>query len=272
MSWLATPSRPKECINFMVVRMDGGLGNQAFEWAFGRSVSLVKNEELFFEKFELDDGIHRNYALDAFNVDVEFAEPSGERYLEKTFAYDKDVITAPSGSHFVGSWQTEKYFNEEIVRKEMTLRNPVSDRTQKIADEIVNTADSAFVHVRRGDALLPAAAVYHGVMTMDYFNKAIEHVCERVSDAKFFVFSEEPSWCSSRFPKGCRVLDCGLPHEDIWLMSLCKHAIISNSTFGWWGCWLGDTQPNRVCVAPRRWFLGAKLDYSDVVPERWTTL
>lgn len=267
----------------MIVRFNGGLGNQLFQYAFGRSVATARNEELFFEKQGLGWGSHRAYGLDAYKViNIQFAAGSGPIYREPIFTYDARVYDQPRGTHFIGNWQTEKYFNKDIVRSELSLANPVSEKTQEIAKEIIETPESAFIHVRRTDYLIPSTAAYHGNMTMDYYTKAIAYIKERVPNVSFFVFSDDTDWCRVTFPNyriidhnkmGCGNTGPGKEHEDLYLMSLCKHAIIPNSSFGWFGAWFGDVDPTgRIIIAPAQWFLGANLDYSDVVPERWVKL
>ncbi len=271
----------------MIVRLDGGIGNQLFEYAFGRSVSLARDEELFFEieQLGLDFPLvssPRAYSLDAFNVNVQLVATTRQpKYVEHVFSFDKGVYTAPRGMHFVGCWQTEKYFNANVIRKDLTLREPVSNQTEIVASEIQAIPNSAFIHVRRTDYLNPDAAAYHGNMTIDYYKSAMTYICERADEVKFFVFSDDPEWCRQNF-EGCRIISHnkmgskstgpGKEHEDLYLMSLCKHAIFPNSSFGWWGCWLGDTQTNRICIGPKRWFLGAKLCTDDIIPERWIKL
>jgi len=96
----------------MIVYLGGGLANQMFQYAFGRSVSIIRKEELFFEKTSL--GLtQRAYGLDAFNIKIRFVglPTTAPRYQEGIFHYDPEVYTAPKGTYFLGCWQTEKYFN-----------------------------------------------------------------------------------------------------------------------------------------------------------------
>jgi Glycosyl transferase family 11 len=263
----------------MIVLLQGGLGNQMFQYAFGRSVSRARNEELLFEKRgDMRDGIARfNYSLDVFKTGVTFTTSgnTSSQYKERIFAYDKEVYTAPNGTHFTGYWQTEKYYFEpEIIRAELSLRNVVSDQAQRIADEISAKPNSVFIHVRRTDYLSPDVGPWMGNLTIDYYKKSMAYVRERISDAAFFVFSDDPEWCRQKF-EGCRILDQGQDHEDLFLMSQCKHAVIANSSFGWWGAWLGDF-PGKTVIAPYRWFaapsiINIKWDatQSDIIPNRW---
>jgi hypothetical protein len=251
----------------MVVRLVGGLGNQMFQYAFGRSLSIARGESLYFDTSVLG---WRTYGLGAFNVDVQIGHMSKSVYEERMFCYDPGAVTAPPGTYFKGYWQTEKYFNVEVLRREFSLRNPVSEQTAKVADAIRSAENSAFIHVRRTDYLSPNTAAYHGNMGMDYYVSAMAHIRERAPGIRFFVFSDDTAWCRENFAD-CQIVDHnknGKEHEDLFLMSLCNHAIAANSSFSWWGAWLGDGAPGRIVIVPAKWFL-ADLDTKDLVPERW---
>lgn len=267
----------------MIVRLFGGMCNQMFQYAFGRSVSSVRKEPLFFEPWYLGPGCARAYSLGAFNVNVSWADGvEGPAYFESRFRFDPRVYSAAPGSHFKGYWQTEKYFDDRIVRKELTLRNPIGAESQRVAENILS-GPSAFVHVRRTDYLKPRAAACHGNMGMDYYTAAMNFVREREPEVKFFIFSDDPDWCRSAFPfdtvvghNGWGSGDRGpsTEHEDLYLMSLCNHAVICNSSFGWWGAWLGDevTRRPRIVVGPRQWFVRPGMESRDIMPERWMKL
>jgi Glycosyl transferase family 11 len=116
---------------------------------------------------------------------------------------------------------------------------------------------------------------------MDYYNAAMSYVREREPEVRFFIFSDDPDWCRSTFPHDTVVGHNGwgsgnrgpaTEHEDLYLMSLCNHAVICNSTFGWWGAWLGDevTRRPRIVVSPEKWSVDGKP--RDIVPERWIKL
>lgn len=267
----------------MIVRLLGGMCNQMFQYAFGRSVSSVKKEPLFFAPLGLGPGFPRAYSLGAFNVNVNLANDMEEPvYREPSFRYDPNVYNAVPGSFFKGYWQTEKYFDDRIVRKELSLRNPVGPESQRVAENILH-GPSAFVHVRRTDYLLPQTVLHHGNMGMDYYIAAMSYVREREPEVKFFIFSDDPDWCRSAFPGDTVVGHNGwgsgdrgpsTEHEDLYLMSLCNHAVICNSTFGWWGAWLGDEAARRprIVVGPEKWFARPDLESPDIVPERWIQL
>jgi Glycosyl transferase family 11 len=261
----------------MIVQLNGGLGNQLFQYAFGRALSSEHKVPLFFNKSDLDCG-RRHYALDSFNVSVKFKAPGAITHFRETqFNYDPQVHTADTNAYFVGYWQTEKYFHTmaTTLRQEITLKTQVSTKTAEVGRQILLSPESTFVHVRRSDYLTPHTSAYHGNLTMDYYLSAMKYINdETTSVANYFVFSDDPSWCRQNFPD-CQIVDHNLGKgeevEDLYLMSLCKNAIIANSSFSWWGAWLGDTKPDRICIGPKKWFSGANLNTEDILPKRWVT-
>jgi hypothetical protein len=115
---------------------------------------------------------------------------------------------------------------------------------------------------------------------MEYYQKAIQRIQDS-AHPKFFVFSDDPDWCRETFPKDFTIVghnkpgngqSTGAENEDLWLMKLCRHAIIANSAFSWWGAWLGDTQKGRMVIAPKRWFANPSINSDDIVPNRWTKI
>jgi hypothetical protein len=267
----------------MIVRLAAGMGNQLFQWAFGRCVSLKRGEELFFEKHDLDAGHPRAYSLGAFGLDLKFAEPNGAPQFIEThekFGFDPEVYKVPNGTHFIGNWQTEKYLNRDLVLENLGWHTQPSPQTVSVAHEILSSSETAFVHVRRTDYLIPSTVAYHGNVSREYYAAAMEFIRSRYPHVRFYIFSDDPGWSYENFP-GCRVVDHNKPgsgetgpgreHEDLHLMSLCKHAIIPNSSFGWWAAWLrrDKDRPGCYTIAPKVWFRKEGLRYTDVVPERW---
>lgn len=258
----------------MIVRLTGGLANQLFMYAFGKSLALRRGVPVQFvwQRSTWD------YALDLYNTKIELVPPPTSNalvYDERTFAFDNDALNVLPGTYMRGYWQSEKYFFQpEVWRQDLTLREPVSPLARRAVDHL-NSVESVFIHVRRGDYLNPGTAAFHGNLghadlKQGYYADAIEFVKQRVVKPEFYVFSDDPQWCRDYLPYPVISMQGFSRQEDLYVMSQCRHGIMANSTFGWWANWLGD-RPGRVVVAPKKWF-NAQADLSSIIPERWTRL
>jgi hypothetical protein len=262
----------------MVVNIQGGMGNQMFQYAFGRSLSITRNEELFFDISRCGGDVngHRPYVLDQFNTQVrEVRGHSGPERGEPVFRYDPTVYNAPPGTFFNGYWQTEKYFNIPIVRQELGVVKNIPSTQAFNWMKKITSGPRAFIHVRRGDYTREPHLSFHGLQSMDYYYRrgweSIRHQRDHeLPITKFYVFSDDTDWCYKNFPSDFEIVTGTKPIEDLWLMSCCRDGIIANSSFSWWGAWLGDGKhENRIIFAPKKWFESPSMCYDDVVPDRW---
>lgn len=260
----------------MIVRLTGGLCNQIFMYAFGRSMSLRRNEPVQFD-WRPSPG-RDYYALDAYNVKVDLVKKPMQApfvYIEPGFAFDAKALEQPTGTAFIGYWQSEKYFfKSEIWREELTLQRPMRYAAIRVAEQL-RRENSVFIHVRRGDYLNPGTAAYHGNLghanlQEGYYKDAIAYITEKVNNPKFVIFSDDPTWCQQNMPYPVISAQGFNRCEDLYLMSQCRHAILANSSFSWWGAWLGDYS-GRICIAPKKWF-NADVDTSTLIPDRWVRL
>jgi len=251
----------------------GGLGNQFWQYAFGRSMSLRRNEPVQF-----DLCLTRPYALDVYNTKVELIKKPLQVpivYTEPSFAFDSEVLEKPIGTAFIGYWQSPKYFfKPEVWRQELTFKEPRSPKAQLTAD-FLQADNTVFIHIRRGDYLNPGTAAYHGNLghanlQKGYYKDAIDYMTEKISNPKFVIFTDDPAWCSQNLPYPVISGNDFNQHDDLYLMSQCKHGIGANSSFSWWGAWLGEHKGG-IYIFPKKWF-NADIDTSDLVPSRWTRL
>jgi Glycosyl transferase family 11 len=250
----------------MIVSLTGGLGNQLFMYAFGKSLSLRRNEPVQFHWQKAT----RDYVLDAYSMKIDLVKSRGTEHIydEPAYQFVPEALNQPPGTYFRGYWQTERYFKEyeDTIREEITLKEKPSEKVEETAKNLC-AGNSVFIHVRRGDYLNPGTKEYHGVPLEDYYKRAIEHVKSRVENPEFFVFSDDTDWCAQNMPG--TVVSGFNQCEDLHLMSYCKHGILANSTFGWWAAWLGNAG---VVVAPKNWFVRNDICTQDLIPDRWSTL
>ena len=284
----------------IVIKLMGGLGNQMFQYAAGLSAAERLGTELkmdlsWFDSLEEVD-TPRFYELDNFNLKQEFINKNDfvlkndgfkniiinirkkqlNLYKEPQFNYSDKFLKIKNNTYIEGYFQTEKYFNSirDDVIDSFTLKNKASVKSAKIIDQIKNS-DSVSLHVRRGDYVSNKNAnKFHGLMGEAYYKKAIALINKKIKNPKYFIFSDEIEWVKNSFdlPKNSVYIThnkSGI--EDMRIMIECKHNIIANSSFSWWGARLG-LQKDKVVIAPKQWFLDSNTNTSDVIPERWSQI
>jgi Glycosyl transferase family 11 len=292
----------------ITVRLAGGLGNQMFQYAFGRSLSCHLNTSLKLDLNYLADrpqvAAHtfREFSLNIFEIDVEvanfrksssinhyIANPNvmlwkvrkkilGQTlYVEKRDSwFDTEVFNLKGDLYFEGNWQNLRYFDgiEDIVKQDFSFKNKLSEDLNRLADEIQNS-ESICLHVRRGDYVWqPHANKFNGLKGIDYFNSAVSLILQKLNDVRIYVFSDDIAWCveNVKFDRIVRFVEYEYPnrqtHEYFRLMTLCRHFVIANSTFSWWAAWLSQN-PSKIVVAPEKWFEDSTIDTSDLIPESW---
>ena len=254
---------------------------------------------------------HESYALDAFSVPERFATPGeieqtrgsrpiwhrrwrnnlqrllrpghppapGNWHAPPSFAFYPAFFEQPDNTYLHGMFQSERFFAPVAgdVRARFSRPGPGPAALAPLAGRI-KSGPSAFLHFRRGDYVTdPRYARDIGQPAASYYDAAVRRLRERHPAATLYIFSDDIDAVARDFkPPGphefVREPAGTAPHEVLHLMSLCDHAIIANSTFSWWGAWLGE-KPGQFVIAPRRWFAaGSPHDGRDVVPDRWTKL
>ena len=281
----------------IIVKLIGGLGNQMFQYATARRLAekhstILKLDVTGFEHYKL----HR-YSLHCFQCWEYLAtwseidrivyrhgllhklkgmvctklklqdSPSSSWIVEKEFHFDPQILEASNNILLDGYWQTEKYF---VVKYQ---QNPES---AKFADRIQNT-ESISLHVRRSDYVQNALTHrIHGTCDRDYYDRAVSYIGDRISNPHLFIFSDEPEWAKQnlKISHPNTIVDCNdasCNYEDLRLMSSCKHNIIANSSFSWWGAWL-NSNPEKIIIAPQKWISVTTRNIKDLIPDSWIKL
>lgn len=298
-------------MNTVITRLEGGLGNIMFQYALGRYLSLKNGARLKFDVSSCKVNLLGDYSLslELFNINIEeniatdkeiklfewYKIKSGRQWFlynlffadtnkyikEKWFHFDPEILKLRGDIYLNGWWQTEKYFNtiREQLLNDFTVREPLSGRNKYFSEKITAT-NSISIHFRRLDYVKnKKTRNYHGELSKEYYKEALGIIVSKVKNPVFFIFSDDPLWVQENisFPlETVYVLGndpMESPHEDMRLMSLCKHNIIANSSFSWWGAWLNQNK-EKIVIAPNVWLAeGSKKNNSkDVVPENWVTL
>jgi hypothetical protein len=281
----------------IATRLMGGLGNQMFQYAVGRRLAIRRGTELVLDLSYLVNqprgDVPRHFEIDCFHIVGKRAtEPldggrvqrllrlgrssAFRRLRERGVQFQPAVLESPDNTLLIGYWQSEKYFKDEEaqIRRDFAFAAALSPEKSAVARTIGENAVSA--HIRRGDYVShPAASKFHGLLPLEYYERAAAVITNRTKDPHFFVISDDPAWCRSHIKlPGATTFVGDTPgpgHEDMQLMSLCRHHIIANSSFSWWGAWLNERH-DKIVVAPRRWFTDESRDTRDLVPESWIRL
>ena len=274
----------------IVVKLISGLGNQLFQYSFARRISLERNVPLKLDISFYDSQDLRAYKLDCFNIEAEvITRQEVNRFLRKDwlwparkgwnatqrlfpyykkrfveeqekFEYDPAMNKMGKNAYIVGYWQHHQYHqrHESTLRKELTLRPSYQQKVGQLRDEIEANGQSVSLHIRRGDYVTdPYAKGRFGALPMSYYRKAIEQIKQRTVKPEIYVFSDEIDWAKEHLNVECPTHYVSLddPDQDVlelFLMSRCKHNIMANSTFSWWGAYL-NSNPEKIVIAPQRW-------------------
>jgi len=294
----------------ITIKLKGGLGNQMFQYALGRKLAQKHGTTLALDVAFLNDRtprkdvIFRNFDLDIFKLDPSVKIVNMPHYIdpvskiaklffilklkldknyikEKYFQFDPAILDVPDGSYLDGQWTSEKYFSDigDIIRREFLFKEALLPISEDLA-RVIASENSVCVNIRRADFVAnKITATFHGVMDEEYFSKAMKIMENALTTAPhFFVFSDDIEWCKKNITSQFPVTFVDHSHKGVkfgnylHLMTLCKHFIIPNSTFGWWAAWLSTSDPQKKVIAPKQWFADPKVDTRDVIPSTWTRL
>jgi hypothetical protein len=294
----------------LTVSLQGGLGNQLFQYAFGRAWSLRNNLQVIFDDygFQFDRVFKRSLLLKNFSI-PNGIEINSSRYLfqlarflkhfgkigvwlgkrhqpyiliEKNAQFESKLIqTSILGSSYAfGYWQDEQYFIEyaKTIRKDLCLLKPFSITNELLKQEILSTPHSVAIHIRRLHQVSAnqeeQSPHKNGeedgiILSANYYHRAMAYLEKQVPKANYFIFSDYKIWAKKNliFKNQVKYLqhDESTDYEDLILMSLCKHHIIANSSFSWWGAWLGESE-GQIVIAPKAIKLTPK------IPKKWVTI
>jgi hypothetical protein len=273
----------------------GGHSNQMFQYATAKSLAFKKNAKL---RMDLSwfysiapEYTPRVYELGTYNLKQEFGKPgivfklknklgSARYYNEKSFAYDPDVFNLPKDAYLTGYFQSEKYFKDirSQLLSDFSFKLPAKGKNATLLKKIQQDESSVSLHIRRGDYVSnPNANQHHGVKGIEYYKKALIHIKKTVKTPTLYVISNDPAWCKENLKLDAKMVfvdnndDVTGGAEDMRLMRACRHNIMANSSFSWWGAWLNEN-PDKIVIAPKKWFNNPEQDTSDLLPDEWVKL
>lgn len=296
--------------NRVVVQLKGGLGNQLFQYALGRRLSMQLNATLLFDCSILDNRVpvssftFRSFDLDVFPITGRIATASdlplfpasssirspwphllqiaqlmsrGYIYVyERGYAYNPAVAEKQGKRIYLnGYWQSYRYVEPitSTLLSDLTFTSPLPENCLSLANQISESM-SVCLHIRRSDFLhLPL----HQANNPNYIDRAVQLIGQRVTNPHFFVFSDDLAWCRANL---------SLPYPTVFvpdelsgrngtlhfrLMTYCKHFITANSTFSWWAAWLSQASSDKLVITPNQWF-GDGRSIDDLIPKSWIRL
>ncbi len=289
----------------IIAKITSGLGNQLFQYALARHLSIKYKTPLYFDlgfyDFKNPANTARQFKLDHFTIKYKTLPTVAGIYWskatkvfpnrslsplftwiqEKQHHYDDLVLNQRAGCITLqGYWQSEKYFKDiaPILRKDLVFKSTPQAGFDAYEKAITASVTPVSVHIRRGDYVHhPEFSKTYGFVGLDYYRKAIEMMQKLYGNCVFFVFTDDKPWVEKHlaFIKNSVLVDNRGENsdlDDLHLMSLCKHNIIANSSYSWWGAWLNGNE-EKLVIAPRVWYRNKpELNTKDMLPAEWLAL
>jgi hypothetical protein len=267
--------------SLVITKLTGGIGNQMFQYAIAKAMAARNKSPLLLDISAFPDPIGCCYTLGCFKINEKTtSEAQIINTRELNFYFDPNILIKNGLVSLAGYWQSEKYFKdqEQLIRDCFEFHRPIDNAWE---GKIWNS-NSVAVHIRRGEyAESKSTLDFHGLCPIDYYKEAYAVIKAADPEAKFFIFTNDIKWNGLKDFEGELVsIDHGLwnssTHQragqlDMYLMSLCKHHIIANSTFSWWGAWL--KKRDGLTIAPKKWFVnGPRWKPEDLFPTSWIIL
>jgi hypothetical protein len=292
----------------IVIKLEGGLGNQMFQYAFvsilaKRNKALVLIDKSSYGVTEKIEGYTpRNFELSIFDNSYTSIRDSellhfyrlsklnkikkklGFNYpkIFEEFSYDfqPKALLLKAPVYLKGYYQSYKYFqaHQDLVASLFSFPVTTLDSINLALLEKIKNGNTISVHIRRGDYVSDKKTQeFHGNCTLDYYLEAISLFASQNSDFELIFFSDDSEWAKKQFenlPYSKTFVDHNNDEhswKDMFLMRSCKHNIIANSSFSWWAAWLNEN-PNKTVIAPKKWFAAIEKTPNDLIPPQWIRL
>ena len=292
----------------IVIQLSGGLGNQMFQYAAGYAITKKQNSHLkvdssnFKIKTTNKNFTLRDFELNIFEIEFDTVNPLlwklyrklsslisnlkffPETYLvrvysEKSPEFDDFFLSISDNAYLSGYFQSEKYFKkyrQELLKLFKFKYALTGDNTEIIKS--IKKHNSVSIHIRRGDYVSNKEIhSVHGSLTIKYYMKAIKLIREKLDNPHFYFFSDDIKWVEQNFNLDSQMIIAhntgSESYRDMQLMSCCKHNIIANSSFSWWGAWLNENS-EKIVISPLKWFKDPVRNSltMDLIPVGWIRL
>jgi hypothetical protein len=281
------------------------MGNQMFQYALGRALSMKNNVPLGFDLTYLLDRTpipnftYRDYNLDVFNIEANIVSKQDIPFLYRKYSlgifmryidyirrklihtkgkekkdchFDFTMLDLGPDAYLEGWWQSYKYFESisDIIRQDFTLKDKLPLHIENLR-EVIKKENSLCIHVRRGDYV---GNSHHEIVGKDYYDRGIEKIKSLTKIDKIYVFSDDVKWCKDNMKFEFPTMFVGDEYSGVkaeghmTLMSSCHNFIIPNSSFAWWSAWL-STYKDKIVIVPKQWFVDASINSDDLIPKEW---
>lgn len=304
----------------IITKLTDGLGNQMFQYAFGRYLAEIYNTEIklninYYNNIPKNH-TNRKYELNYFNIienialqkEIDLFTKGSPKMPQKLFYKIKQKVNNKTfwgkflfkiakkltdyhtiyennklqldklkkdkkNIYVSGFWQSEDFFKSiaHIIQKEFKIKEKYIKVNNRVLEKI-KRSNSVAIHVRRGDLITnPEFNSKYGVCSTDYYLQAINYIKKKISNPVFYFFSDDINWCKENFKSinSNFYIENYTAIEDLYLILNCKHQIIANSSFSWWGAWLNKNK-NKIVVAPKKWAFHKKSQTKfNLLPNSW---
>lgn len=288
----------------VVVKLIGGLGNQLFQYALAKNLAKKLKTNVVLDVIPFNEYKLHKYSLEHFNFEKQFLTQNEQHFfgieckknfsylyyrllslilkpkkiIEKDFSFDKSILENTNKHIYLdGFWQSEKYFSEikDELLKDLFIVKPLAGKNLEIANQI-KKVNAISLHIRRADYVSNSKTLsVHGVCGLDYYENALKLITNKIENPILFIFSDDINWVKENLVTNIDKVyvdhnNADTNYEDLRLMSLCKHNIIANSSFSWWGAWL-NTNQSKIVIAPKRWYSDVEKNNQtvDLIPDSW---
>jgi len=289
----------------IIAELVGGLANQMVIYAAAKALSEHLQVELKIDITKLNKDKKRDYALNHLNIETKIASQkeidwicqksnfwlvnkikkkirkkcNGNAfgiYVEPAISFDPNFFSLNDNTYIRGNFINANYFSsiEKVLRHEFQINSPLSNKTKELIESI-SSSNSVSIHIRRGDyANEKKTNEIHGLIPIDYYKTSIDLISNRIKSPNFYIFSDDITWVKENLQTTQEIhfiehTNGETAYEDLYMMSQCKHNIIANSGFSYWGAWL-NTNEEKLIISPKQWCADNKLnDRFKLIPKEW---
>jgi hypothetical protein len=288
----------------IIVKLQGGLGNQLFQYSLGKSLELSENRKVYFDVSSFNHSPNltsREFVLEKLGLKVDLLPKNvasiitfinrllfklnitfksnffSISYCENSFQYIP-IVVKNKLIIFDGYWQSPMYF--ESISNDLTKLFYSIDRISNSGQNLISNLKSkstVAIHIRRGDYISNTETYdFHGICDLDYYYSAIDFIESKNNIDTYIIFTDDIEWVQNNFSIGNRIFiyGCNYAENDIdefLMMASVSHNIIANSTFSWWSAFI-NPNPEKIVIAPKKWFSDLSINVEDLFPTNWVRL